>query len=127
MRLVIGREKQKRLLHSALTSNKPEFITLIGRRRVGKTFLVRQTYQKRIRFELTGLQTGGLHEQLQNFALTFARAFPSFDAPGVPDNWLVAFDQLARALEATAEAERPVSSSTSCPGWPPAAPASYGH
>ena len=108
MRPLIGREEQKRLLLSALNSNKPELIALIGRRRVGKTFLVRQTYEKRIRFELTGLQTGGLREQLQNFALTFARAFPDFDTSGVPENWLVAFDQLARALEAATGPERPV-------------------
>ena len=54
--ILIGREQEQQLLWNALTSPKPELIALIGRRRVGKTYLVKHTYQQRIDFELTGLQ-----------------------------------------------------------------------
>ena len=55
---LIGREKEISLLNDALRSEEAEMIAVIGRRRVGKTFLVRQTYQKELVFEFTGLQNG---------------------------------------------------------------------
>jgi AAA+ ATPase superfamily predicted ATPase len=38
---IIGREKEKRLLETILHSKKPEFLVVYGRRRVGKTYLIR--------------------------------------------------------------------------------------
>ena len=55
---LVGREKEISLLKDALRNEEAEMIAVIGRRRVGKTFLVRQTYQKELVFEFTGLQNG---------------------------------------------------------------------
>ena len=52
---LIGRSEYIRLLNLVYTSNKPEFVTLIGRRRVGKTFLVRWVCARHLRFEPTTL------------------------------------------------------------------------
>lgn len=41
---LIGKRKQVKELDEALASNKPEMAALVGRRRVGKTYLVRQVY-----------------------------------------------------------------------------------
>ena len=101
---LIGRKEQVAILQEALASADPEMVALIGRRRVGKTFLVRHVYAESLVFQLTGLQTGGLHEQLRNFALSFARAFP--EEPLVASDtvdWLGAFDRLGRVLEARVE------------------------
>lgn len=96
---LVGRKPQVKLLGEALRSRKPEMIALIGRRRVGKTFLVREVYREHIVFELTGLQDGNLSSQLQNFALSFGRAFPDEQLDAPPGNWLSAFDRLAKAIE----------------------------
>ena len=58
MENIIGREKQIAQLSSAMTSNKPEMVAVIGRRRVGKTFLIGNVYEQQIIFELTGIQFG---------------------------------------------------------------------
>ena len=40
--MLIGREKEKQILQDALTEEYSQFIAVYGRRRVGKTFLIRE-------------------------------------------------------------------------------------
>jgi AAA+ ATPase superfamily predicted ATPase len=54
MEKLIGREVEKGILREALDSPSPELLALFGRRRVGKTFLVRQYYAGNLAFEFTG-------------------------------------------------------------------------
>ena len=105
--ILIGRERQIEQLKSAQQSSKPEMVALVGRRRVGKTYLVKQVYGKDIRFQLTGLQDADTRRQLRNFALSMDRYFPAFDI-GVSEDWLAAFHQLGKALDALPEGEKPV-------------------
>ncbi len=67
MRKVIGRERQIEQLLGALKSDKSELIAVYGRRRIGKTFLIRQAYAKEIIFEVSGIADGSFKEQLTNF------------------------------------------------------------
>jgi len=97
--IIIGRTEQKRELTEALQSDKAEMIALVGRRRVGKTYLVSQMYEGHIDFEITGLQYGNKREQLENFALRMGRHFPDYELQGIPKSWLKAFDHLTQALE----------------------------
>ena len=53
---LIGRKNEQEILLKALNSSEPEMVAIIGRRRVGKTFLIRTVYDNRIDFELTGVQ-----------------------------------------------------------------------
>lgn len=48
MRNLIGRLEEKRILEAAIESNSAELVAIYGRRRVGKTFLVRTVYEKQI-------------------------------------------------------------------------------
>lgn len=66
---IIGREAEINILKEALNSRSPELIAVHGRRRVGKTFLIRNYYSKYIKFEFSGLHNGKLHSQLENFHL----------------------------------------------------------
>lgn len=73
-----GRKKEIATLEEALSSSLPEMISIIGRRRVGKTFLVRTVYEKHIDFEVSGIQNAQGNEQLRNFhqrLLPFASYF----------------------------------------------------
>ena len=67
MNRLIGREKQVKDLNRALVSDKSELVVIYGRRRVGKTFLIRETYKKQIVFEVAGIPDGSYKEQLINF------------------------------------------------------------
>ncbi|MEZ4848902.1 MAG: ATP-binding protein [Bacteroidia bacterium] len=97
--ILVGREKQIRALNLALNSNKPEMLALVGRRRVGKTYLVRQVYGDKIDFELTGLQHGNKELQIQNFIFALGKYFPNFELKEQPKSWLEAFHVLTEALE----------------------------
>ncbi|MFK7908218.1 MAG: ATP-binding protein [Chitinophagales bacterium] len=96
---ITGREEEVKTLESLLQSSQPEFVAIIGRRRVGKTFLVKQTYQNHLNFELTGLQHGTKSEQLQNFVFAMRNFFPDFEIEKKITSWLDAFYQLSKALE----------------------------
>jgi uncharacterized protein len=104
----IGREKEQEVLRQALASNSPEFISVFGRRRVGKTFLIKHVYQAQIVFELTGLPSAGRKDQLRNFSiqLTNHAALPTPAA--VPKDWLDAFFTLARYLDTLDQSQKKV-------------------
>lgn len=88
---LIGRKNEISILQNALKSNKPELIAVYGRRRIGKTFLVRNVYKNYIQFEFSGINNCSLKQQLNNFYLTLADKNDSFKKP---TDWIEAFHQL---------------------------------
>jgi uncharacterized protein len=48
-------------------SDRPEFIALYGRRRVGKTFIVRSFFKDKFDFFATGILEGTYEEELRSF------------------------------------------------------------
>ena len=62
-----GREIEKQILEKCSESTGSEMIAIIGRRRVGKTRLIREVFKGRIDFEITGIYEASLSEQLENF------------------------------------------------------------
>ena len=52
--LFIGRNAEKEILREALQSPEAEMVAVVGRRRVGKTFLIKTAYEKRIVFSASG-------------------------------------------------------------------------
>jgi uncharacterized protein len=97
MTALIGRRSEQRSLQAALDAKEAELVCVYGRRRVGKTFLVRQFFAGQLCFELTGVFDAPLKEQLRNFARAFDAAFGGDTPP--PSDWPSAFAQLAAALE----------------------------
>lgn len=97
--ILVSREEEKKRLLSALASNKPELVALTGRRRVGKTFLVRKAYEDHIKLEITGLQKDKQKAQLQNFLISM-RAYGLYTTTEkTPNNWLEVFYLLTQELE----------------------------
>ena len=76
---IIGRDLEQSALNSLYHSSKSEFIAVYGRRRIGKTFLIREMFKDRFAFYHTGLSPFELNgkkllsEQLRNFTLSLAR------------------------------------------------------
>jgi len=93
---VIGREAPKKLLEESLNSPKSELMVVYGRRRVGKTFLIKHVLGKRIDFEMTGIENGDLQDQLQNFA----NKLEEFSGKEIakPKSWMQAFGVLKKYL-----------------------------
>jgi uncharacterized protein len=104
----IGRETEQAILQAALDSNEAEMVAVIGRRRVGKTFLIKTFYEGRIDFEATGVQNSEETEQLQNFTLRLNETFHKGEAVLKPTNWLDAFHQLGAALDRKKKRKRMV-------------------
>lgn len=108
MKSLIGRREESKILDQKLASNEPELIAVYGRRRVGKTYLIRTYLKKHIAFELTGIHGASLTEQLSNFSLALGSALKS-PAPVAPaSNWLQAFNNLDTYLLNNLPAEKPV-------------------
>lgn len=94
-----GRKKEIGILEEALSSPSPEMISIIGRRRVGKTFLVRTVYQAHIDFEVSGIQNAQGDEQLRNFYQRLKEYFPTTTSTKPPKDWLDAFFMLSEHLD----------------------------
>ena len=95
---LVGREDEQEIFAKAMISLKSEMIAVIGRRRVGKTFLIRKYFEKDIVFEFTGLYKGTLTEHTRQFAKSYTKYFKSKDVIH-PKNWFDIFDLLETAVE----------------------------
>jgi len=94
---IIGREFEQQLLKSFCQSNKAEFVAIYGRRRVGKTFLVKQTFTHRFAFSFTGMYEMPRSVQLREFKRNLERY--SGSKYHHPKDWFEAFSMLAEYLD----------------------------
>lgn len=101
MSQLIGREAARTELERAYDAEEAALVSVIGRRRVGKTFLVRETFAERVAFAVTGIQNASKRTQLDNFGEQLRRTFPEADSPTPHDSWLSALAALADQLETT--------------------------
>lgn len=104
--MIIGRNKEQRLLLSLLESNKSEFAAVYGRRRVGKTYLVRETFNYNFAFQHTGIQDATMKEQLEEFHHSLLIA--GLKKSKKPRNWSQAFFMLGQLLATMQEGKKVV-------------------
>jgi len=96
---IAGRHNEKRILDWQHERNGSQFIAIYGRRRVGKTFLIRKHYADEIIFSCTGLKDGSKREQLDNFYAEIIRQSKLKVLP--PSNWMEAFEILKQHISKT--------------------------
>ena len=96
--MLVGREQEKAILSKLLKSNQAEFVAIYGRRRVGKTFLIRQFFQEQIAFSFTGAFEAETSIQINNFWVELKRVYPNAAFQKSPQNWSEAFQQLTDYL-----------------------------
>ena len=94
---IIGRDKERRILSRCEQSDRPEFIAVYGRRRVGKTFLIVEHFANKFTFSVTGISGGSTAEQLNEFRSSLMRHYKT-DFP-VLKNWHEAFFVLETQLD----------------------------
>lgn len=100
---IVGREQEIEKLENYIASRKSEFIAICGRRRVGKTFLVKELFEGQFTFRITGKDNVSTKEQLTNFN------FALNDQLGVDahaQNWTEAFHLFQKALEKRPESPK---------------------
>ena len=93
---IIGREEEKRQLNNYIGSPRSEFIAIYGRRRIGKTFLVKEMFEGRFAFRMTGKEKADTKEQLKNFHYALSDLGAEIDLPA---NWTEAFRMLGQYME----------------------------
>lgn len=108
MAKITGRKEETALLHSLLQSNRPSFVAVYGRRRVGKTFLVRSVFEGRFTFQVTGIANVDTAQQLTNFHGALVRQFPEFEDYPVAKDWFQAFQYLIKSLESRTSVEKKI-------------------
>ena len=95
--MLIGRNKEKAILQEALDKEESQFIAVYGRRRVGKTYLIRESYGYQFYFQFTGAARTSFKQQLARFALALQEQGLK-DAPTEIKSWMEAFSLLKRLI-----------------------------
>ncbi len=93
--MIIGREKEQRELLSLLDKEESQFCAVYGRRRVGKTYLIRETFNYQFCFQHTGVSKGTLRQQLNAFRNSLMTAGLKC---AIPKTWIDAFELLKQLI-----------------------------
>lgn len=94
---MIGRKKEIEVLQEAASRDEAQFVAVYGRRRIGKTYLVREFFQNEFCFSHTGVANSNTEEQLLHFRDSLVRHGYA-DCPGLP-SWREAFLALEKVIE----------------------------
>ena len=105
---LIGRVYESSVMEAVLSSKQAEFLAVVGRRRVGKTFLIREVYKTQIAFEFVGIQNGTTQEHLVAFWYRIKETFPDTEFVNPFKNWMEAFQALTTALSQLKSASKSV-------------------
>ena len=103
---MIGRKNEKKELLKAYSSEFSEFVAVYGRRRVGKTFLVRETFDYKFTFQHAGLKKKSTSIQLDRFRQSLVECGYR-DCPDL-QNWYKAFDALKVVIEQSLDSKKVV-------------------
>lgn len=101
---MVGREEEIALFEEKYASKKSEFIAVYGRRRVGKTYLIREVFKDRVTFQLSGIANATLQDQLLNFHIALQEQYPTLQVK--PNSWIEAFQQLKHCIESTTKKKK---------------------
>lgn len=101
---IIGRKYEKSKLEKIFQSDQAEFCAVYGRRRVGKTYLIREFFEKKacVFFRSSGIHKGSFKKQLDKFKKEIEDTFYK-GRKGTQlatfTNWHDAFEALKDAIE----------------------------
>lgn len=100
MSKIIGRKREQENLGKILEFQEPAFVAVYGRRRIGKTYLIKNFFNdKGLFFHLTGIQDASSNIQLNNFAIEFSDLFLKGKELPRPKDWFSAFQLLRKEVE----------------------------
>ena len=103
---MIGRIAEVKELSEAFASTQSEFVAIYGRRRVGKTFLVNETFGGQYAFQHAGVENVCMREQLEYFRQSLS-LYGGYRCPRLA-NWRTAFFELQKLLMRSPEGKKVV-------------------
>lgn len=106
--IIIGRKNELQTLKKIYERPSADFVAIYGRRRVGKTYLIRNFFRnkKAIYFEATGLKDGSLSQQLHLFINNISSVFYNNIPLQTPKKWLEAFNCLTQAIKTVSKEKK---------------------
>jgi len=96
---IVGRLREQAELNRFFTSGRPEFIAITGRRRIGKTYLVKELFSQDMVFYFSGSLGKNITNTYQLRRFDEAIAEFGGEAKPVSNNWAEAFGKLRRLLK----------------------------
>lgn len=102
--MLIERKKETEILKNALNAEESRFVAVYGRRRIGKTFLIREVFGYRFTFQHAGLSRGTMKDQIFEFVSSLKDSGYRFDKQ--PKNWLEAFEGLKDVIRSSNEKKK---------------------
>jgi Predicted ATPase (AAA+ superfamily) len=103
---ILGRKREIAYLQQIVESGDPEFVAVYGRRRVGKTFLIREFFGNSFAFYFSGSENSNMKTQLENFKNAYQEYFKTITP--TPENWTTAFAMLKNAISNIKKAGRKI-------------------
>lgn len=104
--MLIGREKEIQEMRQAYEAAESRFVAIFGRRRIGKTYLVREVFCDNFAFTFSGMAKASTKEQLQRFYLSLKDC--GYKNGSYPNNWIEAFYMLEQYLKALPDGKKVV-------------------
>lgn len=101
---IVGRKHEQEILAKCMDSEKAEFVAVYGRRRIGKTYLVKQYFSENFDFYATGVYKISRSDQLKLWQEQLRKY--SGEKQTKPKDWFEAFGQLQEYLETLGEKEK---------------------
>lgn len=110
MAIIIGRKNEQEELHRLYELHEAKLVAVYGRRRVGKTYLIRETFENNFAFYHTGLSPKELEgKNLMKAQLeAFANSLRHYGkvVKRQPKTWIAAFELLRDLIESKPKNER---------------------
>lgn len=95
-KIIIGRIQEQEMLAEMEATQATDMLAITGRRRVGKTWLIKTFFESRMHFEFSGVLNASTTSQLQSFAKALEKH--SKEKQAIPTTWMDAFEQLGKHL-----------------------------
>lgn len=100
---MIGRKDEKKILLSLLEEEEPQFVAVFGRRRIGKTYLIRESFNHEFTFQHTGVSNSqiesGKRKQIQLEKFSESLKESGYNISGKLENWNDAFNALKEVIK----------------------------
>jgi uncharacterized protein len=87
----VGRENEIEKFNDLLLANQADLVTVIGRRRVGKTYLIKHVLKNQLDFHFTGVQNTDKESVIKEFAIKIVELSAGKIPLQMPQTWLEAF------------------------------------
>lgn len=103
--MIIGRKEEIARLSRAYNSEYSEFVAVYGRRRIGKTFLIRETFKEGFTFQYSGIFKASNKEQLEMFYKSLLEQGLD-SSEEAPKSWFDAFFLLEHLIKNSTETRK---------------------